>query len=823
MVKVGAEFQVNTFTTGYQGTSAMTALSDGSPVAPTINDVTEDNNVSNEEMWAGVPIGGTAEAGSEIIIKVFSLTSPAYHEYTASATATSDGFWNHVVKEQHFSFPHGIGRIEVYAIDKAGNIGPVATHDFTMARVKPSAPEIDIISDDGIVGKEALTEGLTVSGTTDVPYLPTEVEVTFNSLTRVADVMPDGTWSVTFLPDELPLSGVHSISARTMTAAGYSVVVDTEGAAFYLEDPAAPSMDTVSGDGLVSAAEQAAGISVSGSSEAGVDVAVTLGGVTKIVTANGSGSWSASFASAEIPADGDHNVSAIATDAAGNTGSAATASYTVDTTAPTAPTINTITGDGLIDQAENNAGINVSGTAEAGALVDVTLGTSTKTVSVDDDGGWSVFFGRALIPTDGSHTATVVATDPAENTGVETSVSFTVDTHEKIEIVFDDGGTKDIGLYETRFSDEVVIDTSTLANNDNTDSPVVLLKLNGSKYDFGFATSDEIAVIDDGIKYDVIWGSGDAWSSQRFDSDGTKFGKTRVLDDTQVADLELASGRDINRDGIFGDEILEVLSTGSTGGVGLYDTAIDGLTIDIAELLVGDQSDSPLALVRSNGNPYTITPLAGDAFSVLDDGSRYDVVWGQGLDWSLQRFDADGVKVGKVRAPSAERIATLEVKFDQDINGDGTIGDEILAVLDEDALGGIGLYQTAVGGIVIDQAGLLIGDQSGSPLQLVRLNGNPYTFAFEVSDTIAVLNDGVRYNVIWGSGDNWEFQRFDTDGTKVGLRKDITQSDIYGFEEEFSQNIDDDGIIGEPVVIAILSAEISNQVAILENSFFELA
>ncbi len=80
-----------------------------------------------------------------------------------------------------------------------------------------------------------------------------------------------------------------------------------------------------------------------------------------------------------------------------------------------------------------------------------------------------------------------------------------------------------------------------------------------------------------------------------------KFGKMRGLDGAQVAGLELTFGRDINGDSFIGNEILQVLSSGPPAGVGLYDTALDGLTIDAAGLVAGDQTDSPLRLKRLNG------------------------------------------------------------------------------------------------------------------------------------------------------------------------------------------------------------------------------
>ncbi len=56
----------------------------------------------------------------------------------------------------------------------------------------------------------------------------------------------------------------------------------------------------------------------------------------------------------------------------------------------------------------------------------------------------------------------------------------------------------------------------------------------------------------------------------------------------------------------------------------------------------------------------------------------------------------------------------------------------------------------------------------------------------------------MRYNVVWGADDIWDFQRFNADGSKVGQLKDLSLVDTYGSEVDFSQDIDGDGVIGAP-------------------------
>ncbi|KJZ16854.1 Ig-like domain-containing protein, partial [Pseudoalteromonas fuliginea] len=78
------------------------------------------------------------------------------------------------------------------------------------------------------------------------------------------------------------------------------------------------------------------------------------------------GNWSVDFSAAGLE-DGELSVSAVAQDAAGNTSAPATASLSLDTTAPDDPVITNADASSLI----------VTGTAEVGSTVSVTVGVET--------------------------------------------------------------------------------------------------------------------------------------------------------------------------------------------------------------------------------------------------------------------------------------------------------------------------------------------------------------------------------------------------------------------------------------------------------------
>ncbi len=93
-------------------------------------------------------------------------------------------------------------------------------------------------------------------------------------------------------------------------------------------------------------------------------------------TANGSGAWS--FTTGTLN-DGAHNLTATATDVAGNTGPASSAlAVTIDTGAPVAPAITSFSNDSGVagDHVTNDNTLSLTGTAEAGATVKVYDGAT---------------------------------------------------------------------------------------------------------------------------------------------------------------------------------------------------------------------------------------------------------------------------------------------------------------------------------------------------------------------------------------------------------------------------------------------------------------
>ncbi|MCM3225621.1 Ig-like domain-containing protein [Terribacillus saccharophilus] len=215
--------------------------------------------------------------------------------------------------------------------------------------------------------------------------------------TATATTDANGNWSAAIPAQQAggTISATATDAAGNRSSAGTVSVTNAD-----TEPPAAPVINSVDSDDTT----------VSGTAEAGTVITLTLGdGSTVEATTDEAGNWSA-----EIPAQAaDTTITAVATDDAGNESDAASATVTNgDTEAPATPEISPIDSDDT----------TLSGTAEAGSAITITLPNgSTVETEADDNGNWS-----AEIPAqDPDSDISVTSTDAAGNQSDPGSVTVT--------------------------------------------------------------------------------------------------------------------------------------------------------------------------------------------------------------------------------------------------------------------------------------------------------------------------------------------------------------------------------------------------------------
>ncbi len=218
-----------------------------------------------------------------------------------------------------------------------------------------------------------------------------------------------------------------ALSIGTDTAGNVVTSAPTSGATFTVDNTVPINQDTV----FASSVAKQGGVSVIivSSADATNNVWFAPLGTTSFSVGAANKTTAGGTATSILAPATEGSYRLFVLDAAGNYSSASTAILTVDTTAPAVPAITSIAGDNLISNAEK-AGIIVAGTAEANALVSVTLtnGLNSKTGTQQLTAGATAYSitlnGTTASPAalaDGTITPSVTATDAAGNISVATA------------------------------------------------------------------------------------------------------------------------------------------------------------------------------------------------------------------------------------------------------------------------------------------------------------------------------------------------------------------------------------------------------------------
>ncbi|APX10924.1 Ig-like domain-containing protein [Tateyamaria omphalii] len=376
-----------------------------------------DGIINAVEASDGVVLTGTAQPGSTVEVTFGSVTR--------SATVDATGNWSATFAAAEIPSGETTVTATAVATDTAGNTA-TATGDVQVDTLVNALNYTSTAGGDGTINASEAAAGIVVTGMVEPG---STLLVTLAGVTTAAVVAADGSWTATFAPGQLPSGTYTSDMVATATdAAGntssvtQSVNVDTQASVLTLNGP-------VEGDDVINGVEASDGVVLSGTSDPGAIVNVTLHGVTHQTVAGSNGTWQAFFAAGEIPAGTyDAQISATTTDAAGNTATV-TDTVHVDTHVDNlSVAADQIEGDQIISGAERADGTVITGTTEPGSTVLVTMGAHTVQAVVDANGNWQAPFAANQIPV-GEYTAdiSVTATDRAGNVATVTD-TVEVDT-----------------------------------------------------------------------------------------------------------------------------------------------------------------------------------------------------------------------------------------------------------------------------------------------------------------------------------------------------------------------------------------------------------
>ncbi|UUE38559.1 Ig-like domain-containing protein [Pectobacterium aroidearum] len=443
------------------------------PVASiSIDDVTSDNVINASESGQTIvvtgKVGDEVKAGDAVTVKVGTETY--------QTTVNADGkTWSVNVPGSVLAANSDISA-SVTTRDAAGNVTTANTnHTYGVDTVAPTASiSIDNVTSDNVINASESGQTIAVTGKVDNDVKAGDaVTVKVGTETYQTTVNADGkTWSVNVPGSVLAANGDISASVTTRDAAGNVTTVNTNHT--YGVDTVAPtasiSIDNVTSDNVINAAESGQTIAVTGKVDndvkAGDAVTVKVGTETYQTTVNADGkTWSVNVPGSVLAANSDVSATVTTRDTAGNVTTANTThAYGVDTVAPTASiTIDDVTSDNVINAAESGQTIAVTGKVDndvkAGDAVTVKVGTETYQTTVNADGKtWSVNVPGSVLAANGDISASVTTRDPAGNvTTANTSHVYGVDTVAPTAAISIDNVTSDNVINATESGQTIAV------------------------------------------------------------------------------------------------------------------------------------------------------------------------------------------------------------------------------------------------------------------------------------------------------------------------------------------------------------------------------
>lgn len=365
----------------------------------------------------GVILSGTGEAGASVTVTVDGVVR--------QTVVSEAGDWS-VTVEGLAAGDYATGAT-VVAADAMGNTTTLT--GTVVIDTVPAPIAFDTVEGDGMVNAAEHADGVTISGTSEAGAVLT---LDWAGATRTLTVAADGTWSADFTAAEVAAAASATQVAATVTdingnvaTASHTVIVD-------LSTQVAFDAGPFAGDGTVNADEAAQGVTLTGTTEPGAAVVLSVNGQTVPATVDAGGAWSVVIPEAALPAATTAGFTVTATDPAGNT---ATDTLVLDLDLGTVVSIDgNVTGDGVVNAAEAAQGITLTGTAEPGATVAVTFAGATRTVTATAAGTWAADFTAAEVPRGVTQApVSAIATDAAGNTATATG-TVAIDTETAVTL-----------------------------------------------------------------------------------------------------------------------------------------------------------------------------------------------------------------------------------------------------------------------------------------------------------------------------------------------------------------------------------------------------
>ncbi len=353
------------------------------------------NHVENLDAYAdGVTIGGTGEIGAKIEVTVGGVTKYTFVD--------ESGKWSVNYSQSEVAGGERSEQITVTATDALGNRTVIS--DWLDIDTIPNPISFDKVTADNTVNSFESAAGFQISGTSVAgAVLTVTIPNGAQAVTQTVTADQNGNWSFTFPAGVLvggerdaTITATSTDTAGNVTNTAYSFKVDT------LVNPLTTQSGAIAGDGVINAAEAAAGVAIGGKVEAGAQSVIVTLSNGKILQAEVSGdTWTAHLSASDL-SEGNLTYTVQAVDAAGNVGIIGDnggLGFTVDTVAPVGLEVINISKSNSV--ANTLELVKVSGLTEEVSLHRIDATGNAADVAYTKDGSWLDFSGHGV--PDGSY------------------------------------------------------------------------------------------------------------------------------------------------------------------------------------------------------------------------------------------------------------------------------------------------------------------------------------------------------------------------------------------------------------------------------------
>lgn len=390
----------------------------------TLGTLSGDNFLSQAESQQDLSIGGTSTNLAEGQLVTVTVNGVQY-----SGTVAANGSWTVTVPAAALSnLPDGDQLVQVVATDASGNPASASGSLVVLAsaQVQPTLTMNVVAGDDVINATEATTD-VVVSGSSTQLAAGTVVTLTLSGTdyTTTTTLDANGNWTVTVPSPAFADVAPGSTQSFTVTASDVAgnPATATQEVSFSTTPPVLTDITVSAGDTL-NLAESLQDLTLSGTTTGAlpVTVTVTLNNVNYTITAGADGNWTLTIPMAAVQqlADGPNAITVSVTDAAGNITTDTTTTLDVAFNTLPALTLNTPFGDSLLNLAETEGAITLSGDSTnlpEGSVVNIAVGNLTFSTTTDASGNWTLNLAAGALTAlaDGVTQVVVTAADAAGN------------------------------------------------------------------------------------------------------------------------------------------------------------------------------------------------------------------------------------------------------------------------------------------------------------------------------------------------------------------------------------------------------------------------